>query len=223
VQPAVERPFGEVAEPASALVIVGVRDGGRITRDVIDAIAECAGASEAPPDRVRVMSETGRVLFRGGTVVAEEVAQVVSRSASETESGGGNSMWPLIGAVWGSALAVGLLVGFALARGRAGDEMGAEAEAPVGTARPAAAAQQPAPLGGLSAEELAPLIAEERPSVAARLLEAADAETASAVLAALPEGRRAAVARAARREVRPWRPARVALHRAAAAERGRTA
>jgi len=228
VRPAVESPFGESSDPASVLVILGVREGGRLGADVIEAIAECATASGAPLPHVRVMSESGQALFRGGSVLVTQATGATERPQAsaapprgKARPGQAEDLLVLMGITAGGALVVGFVGALALSGRRsaqAEDRGPTEADdAPAGGVALAVPSSR-SPLAGLTADELLALVADERPAVAARVLEGADAEAAAAVLRSLPEAGRADIAAIGNSAMRPWRRARAALYRAAAAK-----
>lgn len=228
VRPAIESPFADSAKSASALVILGVRDGAYLSGDAIAAIAECATTSGASLQQVRVVSESGQTLFGAGAVQVNELGgrqESPLRAPSPMPSKGlrpqAASGWAFSLAALAGGLAVGFCAGLMLAsrrrRGRQNDEA-IEARPSESAAAASHIASTSSILTGLTADELLLLVAHERPAVVARLLEGADASVAAVVLQALPEAKRAEVTAVAQSRTRPWRGARAALQRAVAAK-----
>lgn len=224
VRPAIESPFADSAKPASALVILGVRDGAYLSGDAIAAIAECATTSGASLQQVRVVSESGQTLFGAGAVQVNELGGRQESPLRAPSPMPPKGLRPQAASGWAfslAALAVGFCAGLMLAsrrrRGRQNDEA-LEARPSESAAAGSHIASTSSILTGLTADELLLLVAHERPAVVARLLEGADASVAAVVLQALPEAKRAEVTAVAQSPTRPWRGARAALQRAVAAK-----
>ena len=234
VQPAHESAFGESGAAASALVIVGVREGGRLTTQVVRAIAECVTVSGAPLERIRVTSETGVALFGNGSVLVTDFAQrgvppagrPTSRSgepamSASASSGALQPHWALaVGTAAG--IAVGLCGGVALVRRRGRDSAHVEQPEVMTLARTGStvvSSRPSSPFAGRTADEVLSLLAGERPAVVARVLERIDRDVSEAVVQALPEQQRVAVVRVSQDARPPWRRSRAALERAVLAKR----
>ena len=224
IRPAIESPFGEDSQPASALVIVGVREGGSLTGDAIEALAECATASGASLDDVSVLSEDGAPLFRNGAVLVSGFSgfasptQATPPASPQSSAEPTRQIWPVVGATAGVALLIGLLGGHLLTRPWRGEPEHAQEVEPRRAPTETVAAQSTSgssPLAELTPDELITVVADERPAIAARLLERADDEAAAAALQSLSARRRGEVLAVSRSAVRPWRRSHAVLHRAA--------